>query len=40
MTSNKVKARKDAGTNFNTYCCEPCGYRYSEVAASYDVAER
>ena len=36
----KTKARKDARSNFKTYCCEPCGYLYSEVAASYDVAER
>ena len=40
MTLAKVKAGKDAGANFRRYCCEPCGCLYSEVAASYDVAER
>jgi hypothetical protein len=36
----EAKARKNAGPNFKTFCCEPCGYLYCEVPAACDVAER
>lgn len=40
MSLAGIRARKDAGAGFRTYCCKPCGYVYSEVLAAYDVAER